>query len=211
MIAPQLRGERPELTLRRARRRVPRPPRAVSLSRRRSGRFAIDCAARSTPMGTCPLRELEGMGGDLADFRATLPERFAHDVMRALRQTFAAGVRYGYMDSNPAVARWRQSCAEAEAGPRLHARRAGRARSRARPRRTGRFVPLVAATGCGRWSGRCSNVATSTEGDASYRATARKPRLMARGSAHAAALDALDRCLRGWIRRCCSPPRRADR
>ena len=44
------------------------------------------------------------MGGDLADFRATLPPRFAHDVMRALRQTFAAGVRYGHMTVNPAVA-----------------------------------------------------------------------------------------------------------
>ena len=54
--------------------------------------------------GAIPLRELEGMSGDLADFRATLPARFAHDVMRALRQTFAAGVRYGYMESNPAVA-----------------------------------------------------------------------------------------------------------
>lgn len=44
------------------------------------------------------------MAGEIADFRATLPERFAHDVMRAMRQTFAAGVRYGYMDTNPAVA-----------------------------------------------------------------------------------------------------------
>jgi integrase len=54
--------------------------------------------------GSMPLRELEGMSGDLADFRATLPPRFAHDVMRALRQTLAAGVRYGYLGSNPAVA-----------------------------------------------------------------------------------------------------------
>jgi integrase len=54
--------------------------------------------------GDMTLRELEGMGGDLADVRATLPPRFAHDVMRALRQTLAAGVRYGYLTSNPAVA-----------------------------------------------------------------------------------------------------------
>lgn len=54
--------------------------------------------------GGVTLRELEGMAGDLADFRATLPERFAHDVMRALRQTLAAGVRYGYLTANPAVA-----------------------------------------------------------------------------------------------------------
>ena len=44
------------------------------------------------------------MSGDLADFRGTLPPRFAHDVMRALRQTLAAGVRYGYLGTNPAVA-----------------------------------------------------------------------------------------------------------
>jgi integrase len=54
--------------------------------------------------GDLSLRELEGMGGDLADFRGTLPPRFAHDVMRALRQTLAAGVRYGYLRSNPAIA-----------------------------------------------------------------------------------------------------------
>jgi integrase len=54
--------------------------------------------------GDVTLAELEGMAGDLADFRATLPKRFAHDVMRALRQTFAAGVRYGYMSTNPALA-----------------------------------------------------------------------------------------------------------
>jgi integrase len=53
--------------------------------------------------GDVTLRELEGMAGDLADFRATLPPRFAHDVMRALRQTFGAAVRYGYMSTNPAV------------------------------------------------------------------------------------------------------------
>jgi integrase len=53
--------------------------------------------------GDVTLRELEGMAGDLADFRATLPERFAHDVMRAFRQVLAAGVRYGYVSTNPAV------------------------------------------------------------------------------------------------------------
>jgi integrase len=54
--------------------------------------------------GDVTLAELEGMAGDLADFRSTLPPRFAHDVMRALRQVLAAGVRYGYMASNPALA-----------------------------------------------------------------------------------------------------------
>jgi integrase len=54
--------------------------------------------------GAVTLRELEGMAGELADFRKTLPPRFAHDVMRALRQVCAAGVRYGYLKSNPAAA-----------------------------------------------------------------------------------------------------------
>jgi integrase len=53
--------------------------------------------------GATPLTDLERMGGTLADFRATLPPRYAHDVMRALRQVFAAAVAWGYMGRNPAV------------------------------------------------------------------------------------------------------------
>lgn len=54
--------------------------------------------------GEVPLHELEGMSGEIADFRATLPPRFAHEVMRAFRQVLAAGVRYGRLSSNPAKA-----------------------------------------------------------------------------------------------------------
>src|SRR4029453_16083331 len=54
--------------------------------------------------GDLTLRELEGMSGELADFRAPLPPRYAHAVMRSLRQVLAAGVRYGYLSTNPAVA-----------------------------------------------------------------------------------------------------------
>src|SRR5262245_28245154 len=54
--------------------------------------------------GDTPLADLERMGGTLADFRATLPKRYAHDVMRALRQVFAAAIAWGYMTKNPAVA-----------------------------------------------------------------------------------------------------------
>jgi integrase len=54
--------------------------------------------------GDTPLVDMEKMGGTLADFRATLPERYAHDVMRALRQVFAAAIAWGYMTKNPAVA-----------------------------------------------------------------------------------------------------------
>lgn len=54
--------------------------------------------------GDVPLRQLERMGGELADFAAQLPERFRYSVMSALRQTLGAGVRYGYLQRNPAVA-----------------------------------------------------------------------------------------------------------
>lgn len=36
--------------------------------------------------GDVPLCELEAMSGELADFRGTLPPRYAHAVMRTLRQ-----------------------------------------------------------------------------------------------------------------------------
>lgn len=96
--------------------------------------------------GAVTLRELEGMGGDLADFRATLPPRFAHDVMRALRQTLAAGVRYGYLRSNPAVA------AGDNPAPRPRAVRAYTlaeldALDTELGPEYGPFVPLVAASG----------------------------------------------------------------
>jgi integrase len=102
-IEPRLRGETPPLDLRQL----------VDVYLERHGQIRSAATIRTLrhrlarPLeayGDVTLAELEGMGGDLADFRATLPERFAHDVMRALRQTLAAGVRYGYMSTNPAVA-----------------------------------------------------------------------------------------------------------
>ena len=52
--------------------------------------------------GDVPLRELEQMSGDLADFAAALPPRYRYCVMSALRQTLAAGVRWGNLTTNPA-------------------------------------------------------------------------------------------------------------
>jgi integrase len=52
--------------------------------------------------GDVPLRELERMSGELADFAAALPPRFRYSVMSALRQTLAAGVRWGHLRTNPA-------------------------------------------------------------------------------------------------------------
>jgi integrase len=142
---PQLRGETPELTLRQladvyiARQEGVRTPRTVRGLRERLRR-PLDA------YGDVPLVRLERMAGDLADFRATLPERYAHDVMRALRQVLAAGVRWGYLGENPAVLAGANpappprpvriytlgelQALEAELGPRY-----------------GPFVPFVAATG----------------------------------------------------------------
>ncbi len=105
VIAPMLRGEpapAPELTLAElvdlflTRQAAVRSPRTVRGLRERLQRPL-------SAYGSTPLAVFERMGGDLADFRATLPGRFAHDVMRALRQVCAAGVRWGYMSQNPAV------------------------------------------------------------------------------------------------------------
>lgn len=103
-IEPRLNGSRPQrdLTLRElADLYLERHGRIRSASTTRTIRHRLKRPLDA--YGDTPLRELEGMAGDLADFRATLPERFAHDVMRALRQTLAAGVRYGYLKTNPAV------------------------------------------------------------------------------------------------------------
>ena len=52
--------------------------------------------------GTTTLADLEHMTDEIAAFASSLPDRFRYSVMSALRQTFAAGVRYGYMTTNPA-------------------------------------------------------------------------------------------------------------
>jgi integrase len=105
-IEPRLNGEpepTPELTF----------AELVDVYLERHGKIRSDSTIRTLrhrlhrpldTFGTVPLGELEGMSGEIADFRGTLPPRFAHDVMRALRQTLAAGVRYGHLRSNPAAA-----------------------------------------------------------------------------------------------------------
>jgi len=52
--------------------------------------------------GTVRLDEFERMADDGAAFAATLPERYRYSVVSALRQTCAAGVRWGYITKNPA-------------------------------------------------------------------------------------------------------------
>jgi integrase len=146
-IAPRLRGEpeaKPDLTLSAltdlylTRHGQVRSPRTIRCLRERMRR-PLDA------YGDVTLSELERMSGELADFRATLPPRYAHAVMRTLRQVLAAAGRYGLMSSNPAVAAGENpapaprevrvytlpelDALEAELGER------------------GPFVPLIAATG----------------------------------------------------------------
>lgn len=52
--------------------------------------------------GDTTLVDLERMTDEIAGFAAKLPDRYRYSVMSALRQTCAAGIRYGYMTTNPA-------------------------------------------------------------------------------------------------------------
>jgi integrase len=53
--------------------------------------------------GDTTLAELETMSDDLAEWRTTLPPRYAPKVMGAFRQVLAAGVRWRLLETNPAV------------------------------------------------------------------------------------------------------------
>ena len=70
-------------------------PRTVETLRQR-----LPYAVRA--FGNVPLRELERMPGEIAGWQATLPERSRYGIVQALRQTFEAAVRWGYMSKNPA-------------------------------------------------------------------------------------------------------------
>ena len=104
VIEPRLRGEpepAPELTLGEF---VPvylkrhaatvREPTIDSLRERLSHAVAAH--------GDVPLRELERMSGEFADWRAVQPQGVRYGRMQALRQALEAAVRWGYMGSNPA-------------------------------------------------------------------------------------------------------------
>ncbi len=57
-----------------------------------------------TAFGDVPVRELEHQVAEIAAWRTTLPEGYRYAVMSAFRQVCAAGVRWGYLAENPAVA-----------------------------------------------------------------------------------------------------------
>jgi hypothetical protein len=104
VVEPRLRGETtslPDLTFAELAERFldrhagVRSPRTIRTLRERLVR---PLAA----FGDVPLSELERRSGEVADFAAGLPPRFRYSVMSAFRQTLRAGVRWGYLASNPA-------------------------------------------------------------------------------------------------------------
>jgi integrase len=72
------------------------------LTHRRRLEDGETCRCATCAFGDVPLRELERMSGELADWQAALPERSRYGVVQALRQALQAAVRWGYMDDNPA-------------------------------------------------------------------------------------------------------------
>jgi integrase len=105
VIEPQLRGEpvpMPELTLAAfvpiylERHAASVRPRTIDALRWRLG-----IATRA--FGEVPLSDLERMSGEVASWRAKLPERSRFGITAALRQALGAAVRWGYMGQNPAT------------------------------------------------------------------------------------------------------------
>jgi integrase len=104
VVEPQLRGEPaplPELTLAEF---VP-----IYLERHAAGvrprtiealRWRLGVAMKA--FGIVPLHELERMSGEVASWRATLPERSRFAITAALRQALGAAVSWGYISQNPA-------------------------------------------------------------------------------------------------------------
>lgn len=104
VIEPQLRGEAPalpELTLAEfvplylERHAASVRPRTIDALRWRLG-------VATKAFGDVPLRDLERMSGEVASWRATLPERSRFAITAALRQALGAAVNWGYMTQNPA-------------------------------------------------------------------------------------------------------------
>ena len=116
---------------RRVRRRLPGAPRGhgpAADDRRAALAARLRHRRRS---GTCRSRDLERMSGEIAAWRATLPDAPATAITQALRQALDAAVRWGYMSRNPAEAGRTQPASPAAPGAGLHRRRDRRDRRRA--------------------------------------------------------------------------------
>ncbi|HKF79557.1 MAG TPA: hypothetical protein VKB17_01885, partial [Thermoleophilaceae bacterium] len=104
VIEPELRGDpvpAPDLTLAELvevyleRHAATVRPRTIEVLRER-----LAYAVRA--FGSVPLSDFERMSGEVASWRATLPERSRYAITSALRQAVGAALRWGYMGANPA-------------------------------------------------------------------------------------------------------------
>ena len=104
MIEPELRGELArllEITLFELvdlyldRHAASVRPRTIAVLRER-------LAYATKAFGDVPLRDLERMSGEIASWRARLPQGSRYGVTQALRQALEAAVRWEYMRRNPA-------------------------------------------------------------------------------------------------------------
>src|SRR5215218_10605458 len=104
VIEPQLRGESvpaPELTLAELV-EVYLERHAASVRPRTVGALRWRLGIATAAFGDVPLRDLERMSGEVASWRATLPERSRFAITAAFRQALGAAVSWGYMGQNPA-------------------------------------------------------------------------------------------------------------
>ena len=76
--------------------------------------------ARKT-FGSLPLRELETMAPELAEWRATLPKQSAHGIYSALSQALEQAVRWRHLTTNPAKANENPAPKRREVVPFTHA------------------------------------------------------------------------------------------
>ncbi len=104
VIEPQLRGEPaplPDLTLAELA-DLYLKRHAVSVRTKTITTLRERLAYATRAFGDVPLRDLERMSGEIANWQTQLPERSRYGITGALRQTLAAAVRWGYMSANPA-------------------------------------------------------------------------------------------------------------
>jgi integrase len=75
----------------------------ATVAERTKATIAERLAPARAVFGSWTLRELEGAAADIATWRSSLPEGSRYRLTLALRQVFAAAVRWKFITSNPAV------------------------------------------------------------------------------------------------------------
>ena len=133
----------------------------ATVSKRTRQTLAERLAPARAAFGTFTLRELEGAAGDIARWRAGLPDSSRYRLSGTLRQVFGAAVRWGYLRTNPPSTPVATRSRARRSSTRSSARRLTRWRSSSDPS-TARWWYSPPRPDCGRTSGRRPSAATST-------------------------------------------------